>query len=134
MSKNMEHLTNSEKDLMEIFWTQAKPLTSVDILKIADNCSWNGNYIHVMLRSVMKKGLIRICGTIQYGTQYARQFIPVVTKEEYAAKLAMSTGLESSSISKVAVAMAKETGSGEELIVELEKIIAQLKEKEKKEQ
>jgi len=132
MKKNMEHLTGSEKDLMEIFWKQDKPLTSVEILKITDKHSWNGNYIHVMLRSVLKKGLIKVCGTVQYGTQYARQFIPIVTKEEYAAKLVLSTGLESSSISKVTVAMAKEAGDGDKLIKELENIIAELREKEKK--
>lgn len=97
MFQKEKHLTNSEEDLMEIFWEKKEPLTSVEILELSAERSWNGNYIHKMLRSLLKKDMIKICGTVQCGTQYARQFIPAVTKEEYAAKLVMSKGIEKSS-------------------------------------
>ena len=35
MSKKAKHLTNSEEDLMEIFWEKKEPLTSVDISDIS---------------------------------------------------------------------------------------------------
>lgn len=135
VNKRMKNLTESEKDLMEIFWAQEEPLTSVEILKIAENSSWNGNYIHVMLRSLQKMGMVRVCGTVQYGTQYARQFTTVFNKEEYAARVAMSFGFEKKSVAKIAMALAQEIGeNGEEaLIGQLEDIIDGLKGEEAKE-
>lgn len=114
---------------MEIFWERKEPLTSVEISDISSDRSWNGNYVHMMLRSLLKKGMITVCGSVQYGTQYARQFVPSITKEQYAAKLVMSKGIKKNSIAAVTVAMvneADETG-GEELIQQLEEIIEQLK-------
>lgn len=122
----MKSLTKSEEDLMGIFWEEKKPLTSVEILNIASDRSWNGNYLHMMLRSLQKKGLLEACGTVRYGTQYARKFIPLLTKEEYAAKIIVSTGIKSSSIAQVTVALAKEIGDKEELIEQLEEIIQEL--------
>ena len=137
MSKKGKFLTTSEEDLMELFWERKEPLTSVEILDISAGRSWNGNYVHMMLRSLLKKGMIEVCGSVQCGTQYARQFIPVVTREQYAAKLVMSKGIKRGSIAEVAVAMVNEiSGSdckGEEsLIQELEEMIAELKRKESK--
>ena len=129
MFQKEKHLTNSEEDLMEIFWEKKEPLTSVEILELSAERSWNGNYIHKMLRSLLKKDMIKICGTVQCGTQYARQFIPAVTKEEYAAKLVMSKGIEKSAIAAVTVAMVHEMdgADGEDVVKQLEYIIEELK-------
>ncbi len=135
MTKRTKKLTASEEDLMEIFWTAREPLTSVDLLKISADRSWNGNYLHRMLRSLTKKGMIKVCGTVQYGTQYARQFIPAVTKEQYAAKLVISKGIKASAIGAVTAAMVKESSeTGKEVLIEqLEEIIKELKCKDTKE-
>ena len=129
MFQKEKHLTNSEEDLMERFWEKKEPLTSVEILELSAERSWNGNYIHKMLRSLLKKDMIKICGTVQCGTQYARQFIPAVTKEEYAAKLVMSKGIEKSAIAAVTVAMVHEMdgADGEDVVKQLEDIIEELK-------
>lgn len=60
---------------------------------------------------------------------YARQFIPAVTKEEYAAKLVMSKGIEKSAIAAVTVAMVHEMdgADGEDVVKQLEDIIEELK-------
>ena len=135
MVKKPKHLTNSEEDLMEIFWERKEPLTSVEISEISADRSWNGNYVHMMLRSLLKKGMITVCGSVQYGTQYARQFIPSLTKEQYAAKLVMSKGIKKNAIAAVTVAMVNEADEeGEELIQQLEEIIGELKSKGTKEE
>lgn len=132
MRKKSNYLTGSEEELMELFWGSKDPLTSVEILKVATNPSWNNGYLHNLLRSLLKKEMIEVCGTVQYGSQYARQFVPSMTKEEYAAKIIMRKGLDNRSVAKVAVAMAKEAnGDEEDLIEELEKIIEELKEENK---
>ena len=135
VSKKAKHLTNSEEDLMEIFWEKKEPLTSLDILDISAGRSWNGNYIHMMLRSLMKKGMIEICGTVQCGTQYARQFTPVITKEQYAARLVLSKGIEGNAIAAVTVAMVNEINEADEegLVKQLEEIVQELKNKNTKE-
>ena len=135
ISKKAKHLTNSEEDLMELFWEKKEPLTSVDISEFSADRSWNVNYIHMMLRSLLKKGMIEVCGTVQCGTQYARQFVPIVTKEQYAAKLVMSKGIEKNSIAAVTVAMVNEVNKADEegLVKQLEEIIQELKNKETKE-
>lgn len=129
MAKKNKYLTGSEEELMELFWSRKEALTSVEILKIATSHSWSDGYLHIMLRSLLKKGMIKVCGTVQYGTQYARQFVSIITREEYAAKVVMSKGLDKSSVAKVAVAMVKEMEgeSGEDLIQQLEQIIEELK-------
>ena len=135
ISKKSKHLTNSEEDLMEIFWERKEPLTSVEISEISADRSWNRNYVHMMLRSLLKKGMITVCGSVQYGTQYARQFIPSLTKEQYAAKLVMSKGIKKNAIAAVTVAMVNEADEdGEELIQQLEEIIGELKSKGAKEE
>ncbi len=132
MRKKEKHLTNTEEELMEIFWANNAPLTSVEILEISAGRSWNGNYLHKMLRALLKKGMIEVCGIVQSKTQYARQFRPVVTKEQYAAKLVMSKGISINSLADVAVAMVDEADGSEEekLIQQLEEIIQELKNKE----
>lgn len=134
--KKSKHLTNSEEDLMEIFWERNEPLTSVEISDISADRSWNGNYVHMMLRSLLKKGMITVCGSVQYGTQYARQFIPSLSREQYAAKLVMSKGIKKNSIAAVTVTMVNEADetNGEELIQQLEEIIEELKSKGAKEE
>jgi len=130
MSKSKYHLTNREEELMEMLWQSNKPLTSVEMLERSDGSSWKDNYLHIMLRSLLKKGSIQVCGTVQYGTQYARQFEPALTKEEYAAKLIAGKGLVDGSIAKVTAALAKETKvkDTDKLIKDLEEFIDTLKE------
>lgn len=118
---------------MELFWTQDEPLTSVDILTLTTDKTWSGNYLHKMLRELQKKGLVQICGTLQYKTQYARQFKPVLNREEYIAKVfASRQGISRNSVSKVALALVKETIDDEEhkkevVIKELEQMIEKLR-------
>lgn len=126
------YLTETEEQIMEIFWASIEPVTSVEILKKTEDCSWNGNYLHRMLRSLLKKGLIEVCGTVQYGTQYARQFRPLLTKEAYAAQVVLAQGRGREFVAKVSVAMVQEVEDPEEVIEELENIIQQIRDRKGK--
>ncbi len=121
-------LTKSENELMQIFWKEDRPLTSVQILELSKGHSWSGQYLHKMLRSLKKQGIIDVCGSIQYGSQYARQFKTLLTKEEVAAKSIISQGLSRDSIAKITMALIKETKKSEkensdDIIETLEKMI-----------
>lgn len=130
MNSKTYRLTTKEEELMNLLWIQDKPMTSVEILEIADTHSWSDNYLPIMLKSLLKKGAIEVCGYVQCGTQYARQFRYAITKEEYVARLAVGRGLRTNSIPKVAVAMVEELGEDkDDVIRELEEIIKELREK-----
>mgnify|MGYP002580733948 CR=1 FL=1 len=78
---------------MNLLWKQDKPMTSVEILAIGDEHSWSDNYLPIMLKSLLKKKAIEVCGYAQCGTQYARQFRYLLSREEYVARLAVGRGL-----------------------------------------
>lgn len=130
MNSKTYRLTTKEEELMNLLWVLDRPMTSVEILEIADTHSWSDNYLPIMLKSLLKKGAIEVCGYTQCGTQYARQFRYAITKEEYVARLAVGRGLKTNSIPKVAVAMVEELGEDKnDVIRELEEIIKELREK-----
>lgn len=121
-------LTPSEERMMELFWSENRPLTSVELAEHSEEENWKSSYVYILIRSLLKKGLIEVCGTVQYASQYARQFRPLLTKEQYAARLALSLDFDSDSVSKVAVAMMQEScEDSEQLIRQLEGMIAQLR-------
>ena len=121
-----------KKKIMDLFWNSEVPLTSVDIVNLTKDLNWKHSYILSSLRSIQQKGLIEVCGSVRYATQYARQFCPAVSREEYAARLALTSGINKSSIADVTVALVRETCDKEELFDALENIIKELEERENK--
>lgn len=130
MTKKKDYLlTASEEQVMECLWREQRPMTSVELTEQSEDAGWKSSYVFILIRSLLKKGMIEACGTVQYGTQYARQFRPLMTKEEYAAKLALSLDLDSSSVSRVAVALAQEVSADtNEVIEQLEEMIQSFRE------
>lgn len=125
-------LSEREEMLMELLWESRKPLTSVELLRLPEMEEWNEAYMYRALKSLLDKQLIRVCGVEQCRTQYARQFEPALTKEEYAVKLLTDRGMKKSSIAKIAMALVEDAGGDEEgetdeLIGELELIIEKLR-------
>lgn len=121
-------LTKSEEKLMNVFWEYNKPLTSIDITHMQIKSTWSSGLIQNMIRSLIKKGMLKQCGMRQYVTQYAREFLPAITKEEYVAQLVLTSGIQTSSIPKVMAALTEEMDINEEIINQLEEIIKKLKE------
>ena len=106
----------------------------MDVLEHCKNITWSPNYTHVMLRSLLKKGAIEMCGMIQYATQYARQFRCVISREEYFLQQAQKSGIDSKELLRTAAALAAHSDAKEreELVEELEHLIAELKGSEEK--
>ena len=130
--KNRNRLSEREELLMELMWKSPRPLTSVELLRRPEMEGWNEVYMYRALKSLSDKGLIRVCGVKQHKTQYARQFEPVFTKEEYAVKLLTDRGMKRSSIAKIAMALVEDIDDEkeeetDELIGELESIIEKLR-------
>ncbi len=126
-------LTANEELLMNIFWEQGRPLTSVDLGEyLTEECKeWKNGYLHNLLKTLlMDKKMLRVTDIIQYGRRYAKQYEPVFTKEEYAAKVVSKLNVPKSSVPQIAYALVKEVAGEdkEEIISELENILNRLKE------
>lgn len=90
--------------------------------------TWTNGLVHNILRTLIKKGYLKECGTEQIGKQYARKLCPVSDREEYIAKLMIQKADGKSSIQKVMVALARENKNTEQSITELEEIVQKLRE------
>ncbi len=79
-------LTNSEEQLMQLLWQQEKPLTATEIIGLSDGKTWKDSYVHLLINSLIKKGLIEVKGFVKTTKNYARTFSPSMSREEYAIK------------------------------------------------
>ena len=134
MRKKTFELTKGEERIMEFFWDSQSPLTSMDISSMTDE--FNDSYIHRLLTSLLKKEMLEVNGIEKSGKQYARNFVPTMTREEYGAMVMTGLGIkDEKALAKVAAALfkkpegtdGKEETDTKELIKELENIVEQLK-------
>lgn len=124
----MERLTKSEEQMMNIFWDEETPLTSVDIVRREVKSTWGNGFVSNLLRSLLRKGYIKEVGMKHYTTQYAREFAPSLTREEYAVKMILSITGRKLSVYKVMAALTREEENKQEMIKELENLISELME------
>ena len=101
---NKKKLSNSEETLLNIFWDQGVPLTSLEILPLAkeypEAANWSMSYIHKMLGILEESEFLAVCGFVKSGKRYTRQFKPCMSKEEYVAELLAQQGVNTSSFQK----------------------------------
>ena len=83
-------LTKSEKQIMELLWGVDEPLTCLEIIERCDNKTWKDSYVHIMIRSLLDKGMIKVGGVELVCKNYARKFGPAMTKDEYIVKTLMN--------------------------------------------
>ena len=77
-------LTKSEEEIMYLLWDLDEPLTSSEIVKKAVNKTWKKSYINLLINSLLKKDMIKVVGVKQMTKNYARTFVPTMTKDAYA--------------------------------------------------
>lgn len=130
-------LSNSEEILMNIFWRENVPLTSAQLVKLSAEQNWSSNYIHKLLSLLQEKQFLTMCGVLQEGKHYSRQFTPCFDKEQYISKILEDQGVGTASLAKIAVALVKKQAGekpddkNEKLIAELEKMVEQFETKNK---
>lgn len=131
-------LIGKEEVFMDILWDCGKPMSSMDIIRAAPVGTWgekSDKNIHRIIRQLIKKGWIEVCGQVQSGTQYARLFQPAITREAYAIK--QLSDFESNSLVKIALGLTKvakknaDNGIDKEVIDELEIMLQEFRESNK---
>lgn len=121
------HLSFREEELMDMLWSIGRPMITGEMISVKWDRSWKDSYLNVMIRSLLKKELIRVAGIKQNANIYARQFEPTLTREEYTAKM-ISSKIKGRQIPGVMLALAKEEDIDAELIEKLESIIKEMEE------
>lgn len=79
-------LTKSEEEIMYLLWDLNEPLTSSEIVARSVNKTWKKSYINLLINSLLKKEMIKVVGVKQMTKNYARTFLPTMTKDAYAVK------------------------------------------------
>ena len=76
-------MTKSEKQVMDLLWSVARPLSCTEIVELSGDKTWKDSYVHSLIKSLMKKGIVKVEAFELISRSYARKFMPQVTKEEY---------------------------------------------------
>ncbi|MBP5222811.1 MAG: BlaI/MecI/CopY family transcriptional regulator, partial [Lachnospiraceae bacterium] len=73
-------LSNNEYLIMQLLWKADAPLSRADILKGTTGRNWNPASIHLILNSMLSKGVIKITDEEK---KYARTYEATLSQDEY---------------------------------------------------
>lgn len=81
----MKKLTKSELEVMEVFWNSENELTSSEFIARSEEVGahWQKSYVHLLINSLLNKGMIEIVGFIKNAKNYSRTFKAKLSKKEY---------------------------------------------------
>lgn len=79
----IEYMTKSERQVMELLWNSDQPLSCTEIVALSPNKTWKDSYIHSLIKSLMRKGIVKIEGFEPVSRSYARKFAPKINYNEY---------------------------------------------------
>jgi hypothetical protein len=65
-------------------WHTDRALSAAEMVTLSPQKTWKDSYIHLMVNSLLKKGMITPAGFVKTFRNYARTFAPCMTEEEYA--------------------------------------------------
>ena len=83
MARSTSPLTRTEKDILDFLWDYGSPLSAAEIVSLYPNRTWKASYIHLALQSMLKKKVIKIDGFKPTAKNYARTFVPAVSREVF---------------------------------------------------
>lgn len=117
-------LTESELQIMELFWDEGKSLTSLDILRLSpEDKAWKDNSIYIMIQTLQKKNAIKEIGAIKGEKgKYLRLLEPTISRQDYYSRQLSGT-LDDREIPALFSALVKDASLSEETISELEDIL-----------
>ena len=76
-------LTKSEMEIMDVFWNLRTPLSRSDLLGHGEHKTWKDSSVHILLNSLLQKGVIQEVGFVRRSKTYSRTFLPTLTREEH---------------------------------------------------
>jgi len=76
----MQQLSHNEYLIMALLWKEDRPLSRAEILKGTVGRNWNPASIHLILNSMLSKGVIKITDETK---KYGRTYEAVITQEDH---------------------------------------------------
>lgn len=83
-------LTKSEREIMDVLWEAGIPLSRGDFLERSEAKTWKDSSVHILLNSLLRKGLIREAGLVKRSKTFGRTFLPTMSREAYFVQMAFS--------------------------------------------
>lgn len=83
MKRKIPRITNSEQQILEVLWDKGEALTSSEIVEVSDDRTWKASSVHLLLNSLLNKGMVEVGGFKKTTKNYARTFQPVMSREDY---------------------------------------------------
>lgn len=123
--------SKSEEELMDYIWSQSEPVSILDIAEHWEDKDWTPHYMRFLVKGLEEKGAVECCGVQRRGRQYSRCFRPLLSKEEYYARLVQGRGISARDLVRGEAAALIKTGSKEdmrELISGLEEMVREFRE------
>ena len=127
-----ELLRKGEKQVMDIFWSTGRQLTSLDLHATMQD-AMSIAHLHRTLQSLKQKGYIAVCGLEEPVTHPTRKFETRIGKTEYVARLVESQGLCDSALAQIGLSFLRKPKKGQseedrqKLIAELEAMLEEYK-------
>ena len=82
-STMIQHMTNSEEQVMRLLWQSDRPLSCAEIVALSENKTWKDSYVHSLIKSLIKKDIVKIAAFELVSRSYARKFAPKISYDEY---------------------------------------------------
>lgn len=116
-------LSPRQLEVMEALWNSPNGMTASAIVESNDELQINT--VQASLRSLIKKKYVKVGEIVYSGTVLARSYVPLVSKEEYLeSRCQVLTQISSASIPMLMVSFINEQ-KDEQMLDEMEKMIAQ---------
>lgn len=121
-----ETLTKSEHEIMNLLWHVDRPLTASEIIEQSTDKTWKDSYIHLLINSLLDKGMIRAEGFAKTTKNYARTFVAAVSEEAYAVQqIAGRMPLSTLSVVSIVSALVEQAEEPSALIDAVERMLAE---------
>lgn len=121
-----ETLTKSEHEFMNLLWHVDRPLTASEIIEQSTDKTWKDSYIHLLINSLLDKGMIRAEGFAKTTKNYARTFVAAVSEEAYAVQqIAGRKPLSTLSVVSIVSALVEQAEEPSALIDAVERMLAE---------
>lgn len=80
-SENMDILKGKRYDVMDVLWKEERPLSAFEINELHPEMKMPT--IRRCLELLLKENLIQVAGTSMNGKVYARNYTPLLSREDY---------------------------------------------------
>lgn len=131
-------LTENELEIMELLWREDRPLSRAEMIELTPERSWSERSIHILLNRLLEKKAIEVNGFVRTNKNYGRTFAPLIPHDAYVLsavnqiKDSCCYKTKKSAITSVFAALVQDKDVNDEVLNELEQMIAERRKKETK--